>query len=96
MPNPTTPAPCEQPSFDIASGQRVLQDIVDVLMQGMCVIHVRRLQRRELVDARPSVHLAVTAMLSHERSASTLLSVIKAAVTKVREETSALAAPAWI
>lgn len=52
----------------------MLQDIVEeVLGQDMWVTHARRLRRRELVEARPIIHLAVTATLSHARSAGALL-----------------------
>lgn len=82
-PNPTSPVPREQPSFDIAGEERVLQDIVDeVLAQGVWITRARRLRGQELVEARPSIRLAVTAALSRkecERAAG----VIKAAVTKV-------------
>ncbi|KAN0139450.1 Pyridoxal phosphate-dependent transferase [Lactarius tabidus] len=82
-PNPTTPAPREAPSFDIAAEERTLQDIVDeVLAQGVWIIRARRLRGQELVEARPSICLAVTSALSRkecERAAG----VIKAAVTKV-------------
>ena len=82
-PNPTTPAPREPPSFDIAGEEGVLQDIVDeVLAQGMWITRARRLRGQELVEVRPSIRLAVTAALSRkecERAAA----VIKAAATKV-------------
>jgi serine palmitoyltransferase len=82
-PNPMTPAPREPPSFDIAGEERVLQDIVDeVLSQGVWITRARRLRGQELVEARPSIRLAVTAALSRkecERAAG----VIKATVTKV-------------
>ena len=82
-PDPSTPVPREPPSFDIAGGERVLQDIVDeVLAQGMWITHVRRLRGQELVEVRPSIRLAFTAVLSckeRERTAA----VIKATVSKV-------------
>jgi serine palmitoyltransferase len=64
-----------------------LQDIVEeVLAQGVTVgvwtTRARRLRRQELVESRPSIRLAVTAVLSCkecERAAG----VIKATVTKV-------------
>ncbi|KAH8980688.1 serine palmitoyltransferase [Lactarius akahatsu] len=82
-PNPATPAPRDAPSFDIAGEERLLQDIVDeALAQGVWTTRARRLRGQELVEARPSIRLAVTAALSRkecERAAS----VIKAAVVKV-------------
>ena len=82
-PNPSTPAPREPPSLDIAGEERVLQDIVEeVLAQGVWITRARRLRGQELVEVRPSIRLAVTAALSRkecERAAA----VIKAAVMKV-------------
>ncbi|KAI9439806.1 serine palmitoyltransferase [Lactarius indigo] len=82
-PNPATPAPRDGPSFDIAGEERLLQDIVDeALAQGVWTTRARRLRGQELVEARPSIRLAVTAALSRkecERAAG----VIKAAVVKV-------------
>ncbi|KAH9052200.1 serine palmitoyltransferase [Lactarius vividus] len=81
--NPATPAPREAPSFDIEGEERLLQDIVDeALAQGVWTTRARRLRGQELVEARPSIRLAVTAGLSRkecERAAG----VIKAAVVKV-------------
>jgi len=82
-PNPATPAPRDAPSFDIAGEERLLQDIVDeALAQGVWITRARRLRGQELVEARPSIRLAVTAALSRkecERAAG----VIKAAAVKV-------------
>ena len=81
--NPAAHAPCDALSFDIASEDRLLQDMVDeVLGQGVWITPARRLRRQELVEARPSIRLAVTAALSRkecERAAG----VIKAVVAKV-------------
>ncbi|KAH8984866.1 serine palmitoyltransferase [Lactarius akahatsu] len=81
-PNPTTPAPRDAPSFDIAGEERLLQDIVDeALAQGVWTTRARQLRGQELVEARPSIRLAVTTALSRkecERAAG----VIKAVVVK--------------
>ncbi|KAH8986392.1 pyridoxal phosphate-dependent transferase [Lactarius hatsudake] len=82
-PNPATPALRDAPSFDIAGEERLLQGIVnEALAQGVWTTQARRLRGKELVEACPSIRLAVTAALSHkgcERAAG----VIKAAVVKV-------------
>src|SRR6266702_7984903 len=69
--------------FDIAGEEHLLQDIMDeALAQGVWITRARRLRGQELVEALPSIRLAVTAALSRkegERSAR----VIKAAVAKV-------------
>ena len=54
----------------------------EVLAEGVWVTRARRLRRQELVEVRPCIRLAVTAVLSRkecERAAA----VINAAVTKV-------------
>ena len=81
--NPATPAPRDALSFDIAGEERLLQDIVDeVLMQGVWTTRARRLRGQELVEARPSIRLAVTAALSR-KECDRAASGIKAAVAKV-------------
>ncbi|KAH9021684.1 pyridoxal phosphate-dependent transferase [Lactarius deliciosus] len=66
--NPATPAPREAPSFDIVGEERLLQDIVDeALAQGVWMARARRLRGQELVEARQSTRLAVTAGLSRCR-----------------------------
>jgi serine palmitoyltransferase len=71
------------PAFDIAVEERLLQDVVDeALAQGVWVTRARRLRGQEIVEARPSIRLAVTSALSRkecERAAG----VVKAAVVKV-------------
>ena len=71
------------PTFDIATEERLLQDIVDeALAQGVWITRARRLRGQEVVEARPSIRLAVTSALSRkecERAAG----VIKTAAVKV-------------
>ncbi|KAH9032001.1 hypothetical protein EDB85DRAFT_2237926 [Lactarius pseudohatsudake] len=66
-PNLATPAPHDAPSFDIAGEERLLQDIVDeALAQGVWITRTRRLRGQEFVEARTSIRLAVTAVLSRK------------------------------
>ncbi|KAH9016170.1 hypothetical protein EDB84DRAFT_1632326, partial [Lactarius hengduanensis] len=82
-PNPATPAPRDAPSFNTAGEERLLQDIVDeALAQGVWTTRARRLRGQELVEARPSIRLAVTAALSR-KECEHAAGVIKAAVVKV-------------
>jgi serine palmitoyltransferase len=61
----------------------MLQDIVDeVLAQGEWITRARRLRGQELVEARPSICLAVTAALSR-KECKRAATVIKAAVTRL-------------
>jgi serine palmitoyltransferase len=80
---PTQIAPPGPPPFDIASEDRLLQDIADECgAQGVLVVRAQRLRGQELVEARPSIRLAVSAALTRkecERAAQ----VIKAACVKV-------------
>jgi serine palmitoyltransferase len=70
-------------AFDIEFEERLLQDVVDeALAQGVWITRARRLRGQEVVEARPSIRLAVTAALSRkecERAAG----VVKAAAVKV-------------
>ncbi|KAI0265363.1 serine palmitoyltransferase [Gloeopeniophorella convolvens] len=73
----------DAPVFDIAAEEHVLQEIVDeALAQGVWATRARRLRGQEVVEARPSIRLAVSAALSRkecERAAG----VVKAAAAKV-------------
>ena len=81
--NPATPASREVLSFNIPGEEHLLQDIMDeVLAQGVRITRALQLRGQELVEARPSIRLPVTAALSRnecERAAD----IIKAAVAKV-------------
>ena len=80
--NPATPVPRDGLSFDIA-GECLSQDIVDdVLTQGAWITCVRHLRGQELVEAQPSIRLAITAALSRKECERTA-GVIKAAVANV-------------
>ncbi|KAH9029598.1 hypothetical protein EDB85DRAFT_2275996 [Lactarius pseudohatsudake] len=82
-PEPATPAPRGASSSGIPGKERLLQGIVGwALVQGVWTTQARRLRGQELVEARPSIWLAVTAAFSRkecERAAG----VIKATVVKV-------------
>ena len=61
----------------------MLQDIVDkVLAQGVWITPLRRLRGQELVEVRPSIHLAVIGAFSRKEFVRAA-AVIKTAVTKV-------------
>ncbi|KAH8985702.1 hypothetical protein EDB92DRAFT_1936328 [Lactarius akahatsu] len=82
-PNTATPAPRDALSFDTAGEECLLQDIVDeALAQGVWTMRAWRLRGQELVEARPSIWLAVTAALLRKECERTA-GVIKAAVVKV-------------
>ncbi|KAH9034399.1 serine palmitoyltransferase [Lactarius deliciosus] len=82
-PNPVTFAPPEAPSFVITGEERLLLDIVmKALAQDVWITRARRLHGQGLVEARPSIRLAVTSALSR-RECRRVAGVIKAAVVKV-------------
>ncbi|KAI9452052.1 hypothetical protein BJY52DRAFT_1214772 [Lactarius psammicola] len=67
----------------LQENENLRQDIVDeALAQGVWITRARRLHGRELVEARPSIHLAVTAGLSR-KECEHAAGVIKAAIVKV-------------
>ncbi|KAI9438101.1 serine palmitoyltransferase [Lactarius indigo] len=66
-PNPATPALRDAPSFDIAGEEYLLHDIRDeTLAHDVWITRTRRLRGQELVEARPSTRLTVTAALSRK------------------------------
>ena len=50
------PIPCLALLFNIAGKERMLQDIV----QGVQIMHARRLRRQKLVELQLGIHLAAT------------------------------------
>lgn len=69
--------------FDIATEERLLQEIVDeCLAQGVWVTRARRLRGQEMVEARPSIRLAMTSALT-KKEVEKAANVIRSAITKV-------------
>ena len=65
---PATSAPCDALSLDIVSEERLLQDIVDEARAlHVWITRARRLRGQELVEARPSIRLAVKEALSRKK-----------------------------
>jgi serine palmitoyltransferase len=62
--------------------QETVRTIRAVVAQGVWITHACRLRGQELVEARPSIRLAVTAALSR-KECEHAAGVIKAGVTKV-------------
>jgi len=60
-----------------------LQDVVDeCLGQGVMVTRAKRLRGQEMVEARPSIRLALTSALS-KKETEKAVGVVKAALVKV-------------
>jgi serine palmitoyltransferase len=82
-PTPAQIAPAGPPPFDIAAEDAALQAIADeCIAQGVLVVRAQRLRGQEMVEARPSLRLAVSAALSRKECERAAL-VIKAACAKV-------------
>jgi serine palmitoyltransferase len=81
--NPTSIVPRAPEVFDIPTEERLLQEVVDeCLGQGVLVTRAKRLRGQEMVEARPSVRLAVTAALNR-KECEKAANAIKAACVKV-------------
>ncbi|KAI0062481.1 serine palmitoyltransferase [Artomyces pyxidatus] len=81
--NPSSVQPRDPPVFDIEAEEHLLQDVVDeALAQGVWVTRARRLRGQELLEARPSLRLAVSAALT-KKECEKAANVVKAAAVKV-------------
>ena len=81
--NPTSVHPRHPPHFDIEGEERLLQDIVDdALAQGVLITRAKRLRGQELIEARPSIRLAISAAMS-KKDCEKAANVIKASCVKV-------------
>ncbi|KZT26093.1 serine palmitoyltransferase [Neolentinus lepideus HHB14362 ss-1] len=81
--NPNSILPRDPPQFDIELEERLLQDVVDeALTQGVLITRARRLRGQEMVEARPSIRIAVSAAFS-KKECEKAANVIKAALVKV-------------
>lgn len=81
--NPTSVHPRHPPHFDIEAEERLLQDIVDdALAQGVLITRAKRLRGQELIEARPSIRLAISAAMS-KKDCEKAANVIKASCVKV-------------
>lgn len=81
--NPTSIQPRDPPSFDIDAEEKLLQEVVEeCLAQGVWVTRAKRLRGQEMVDARPSIRMSVTAALS-KKEVEKAAGVLKGALGKV-------------
>lgn len=83
--NPTSILPKDAPSWDwdVAAEERILQDVVDEsLAQGVIITKAKRLRGQEMVDARPSIRLAMTSALT-KKETEKAVTVVKNALVKV-------------
>lgn len=81
--NPATLAPRDALEIDIATEERLLQDVVDeALVQGVLLTRAHRLHGQEALDPRPSIRVAATAALTRKETEKAA-TVVKAALIKV-------------
>ena len=81
--NPLLVKPRDPPQFNVELDERILQEVVDeALAQGVLITRAKRLRGQELIEARPSVRLAITAALSR-KDCEKAAGVVKAAFVKV-------------
>lgn len=61
----------------------MLQDVVEeALAQGVMITRAKRLKGQELVDARPSIKLALTSALT-KKETEKAIGVVKSALVKI-------------
>jgi serine palmitoyltransferase len=71
------------PGWDLETEENLLQEVVDeCISQGVLVTKSKRLRGQEMVEARPSIRLALTAALN-KKETEKAASVVKAALIKV-------------
>ncbi|KAF5350560.1 hypothetical protein D9756_008578 [Leucocoprinus leucothites] len=83
--NPTSIMPKDAASWDwdIPAEEKLLQDVVDeALVQGVIITKAKRLRGQEMVDARPSIRLAMTSALT-KKETEKAVNVVKSALVKV-------------
>ncbi|KAH9834834.1 serine palmitoyltransferase [Rhodofomes roseus] len=81
--NPTSVRPRHPVQFDAELEERLLQDIVDdALAQGVLITRAKRLRDQELIGARPSIRLAISAAMS-KKDCEKAANVIKTSCVKV-------------
>jgi serine palmitoyltransferase len=69
--------------WDIPAEEKILQDVVDeALAQGVIITKAKRLRGQEMVEARPSIRLAMTSALT-KKETEKAVNVVKHALVKV-------------
>ncbi|KAJ3573105.1 hypothetical protein NP233_g2649 [Leucocoprinus birnbaumii] len=83
--NPSSILPKDAASWDwdISVEEKILQDVVDeALSQGVIITKAKRLRGQEMVEARPSIRLAMTSALTRKETEAAV-KVVKNALVKV-------------
>ncbi|TFK32397.1 serine palmitoyltransferase [Crucibulum laeve] len=82
-PSSILPRDASKWNWDIEGEERMLQDVVEeCLAQGVMVTRAKRLRGQEMVEARPSLRLALTSALT-KKETEKAVGVVKAALVKV-------------
>jgi len=81
--NPTSVHSREVQTWEGDVEERMLQDVVEeALAQGVMITRAKRLKGQELVEARPSIKLALTSALT-KKETEKAVGVVKSALVKV-------------
>jgi serine palmitoyltransferase len=81
--NPTSIVSRDAVQFDTETEERLLQDVVDeALTQGVIITRAKRLRGQEMVEARPSIRIAITSAMT-KKETEKAVGVVKTALVKV-------------
>ena len=81
--NPLSIIPRDPPTFDIFAEEMLLQEVVEeCLAQGVWVTRAKRLRGQEMVEAKPSIRIAVTSALGR-KEVEKAAGILKANLGKV-------------
>lgn len=71
------------PTWDIDAEEKLLQEVVEeALEQGVLLTRSKRLRGQELVEARPSIRLAISSAFT-KKDMEKAVGVVKASLVKV-------------
>ena len=81
--NPSSIIPRDPPTFDVLTEEKLLQEVVEeCLAQGVLVTRAKRLGGQEMVEAKPSIRIAVTSALGR-KEVEKAAGILKASLGKV-------------
>ena len=81
--NPSSIIPRDPPTFDVLAEEKLLQEVVEeCLAQGVLVTRAKRLRGQEMVEAKPSIRIAVTSALGR-KEVEKAAGILKASLGKV-------------
>lgn len=82
-PNSAKPADAVNWDWDVEAEERLLQEIVEeTLHQGVMITKAKRLRGQEVLEARPSIRLALTSALTRKETEKAV-TIVKGVLVKV-------------